>query len=205
MAFIHTVPVTEAGEDVRAMYAQNQRNLGYVPNYAKLFSHRPAVMSAWGSLLKAIRATMDTRRYELATVAAARALHSSYCMLAHGAILSREFFGPVQTAQIARDFTQAELLPADIAVMGFAEKIARDATSVNQGDIQQLRDRGLSDAEIFDVAATAAARCFFSKLLDALGAEPDSAFSSLQDDLKSELTVGRPIGDAPVEVVTGAV
>ena len=34
---------------------------------------------------------MDTRRYELATLAAARELRSSYCSLAHGKILAERF------------------------------------------------------------------------------------------------------------------
>lgn len=42
MAFIATVPVDEASGDVRRMYEENEANLGYVPNYAKLFSHRPS-------------------------------------------------------------------------------------------------------------------------------------------------------------------
>src|SRR5437762_1770711 len=93
MAFIDGIPVAQASGDVRGMYEKTQAAAGYVPNYAKVFSHRPQVMAA----------------------------------------------------------------------------------------------------EIFDIAATAAARCFFSKLLDALGAEPDAAFAALEDDLKRQLTPGRPI------------
>jgi hypothetical protein len=44
-----------------------------------------------------------------------------------------------------------------------------------------------------DVVLTAAARCFFSKTLDALGAEPDSAYWNLDPGLRDALTVGRPI------------
>ena len=39
---------------------------------------------------------------------------------------------------------------------------ADDATEVGQGDIDRLRSLGLSDREILDVVAAAAARCFFS-------------------------------------------
>ena len=49
-----------------------------VPNYAKLFGHRPDVLAAWGQLIAAIRGHMEQRRYELVTIAAARALNSSY-------------------------------------------------------------------------------------------------------------------------------
>ncbi len=170
MAFISTVSVNDATGDVRTLYENNQAKLGYVPNYAKLFSHRPQVMAAWDHLISSIRTNLDTCRYELITLAAARALHSSYCMLAHGTILCQQFYPPEQLIAIADDFTTTDLAPIDVAIMSFAEQIVSDATSVTGADIQHLREYGLTDAEIFDIAAATAARCFFSKLLDALGA-----------------------------------
>jgi uncharacterized peroxidase-related enzyme len=202
MAFIETVSVNDATGDVRTMYEKNQSDLGYVPNYAKVFSHRPQVMAAWGNLIGSVRTNLDTRRYELITLAAARALQSSYCMLAHGSILRQQFYAPEQLSAIADDFTTANLAPVDVAIMSFAEKIVRDATAVSQEDIQHLRDHGLTDPEIFDIAAGTSARCFFSKLLDALGAEPDSVYAQLDGELPQVLAVGRPISQVAVERVT---
>jgi uncharacterized peroxidase-related enzyme len=193
MAFIRTIPVEEAAGDVRAMYERTQAALGYVPNYAKAFSHRPDVMTGWSGLLASIRGHLDARRYELVTLAAARALRSSYCMLAHGSVLLGKFYSADQMTAIAADPTTAELAPADVAMMAFAEKVARDASAITEADVRALREHGLTDAEVFDIAATAAARCFFSKLLDALGAEPDAAYDGLDDGLKRRLTPGRPI------------
>ena len=58
--------------------------------------------------------------------------------------------------------------------MAFAEKVARDAASMTDADVEDLRSRGLTDVEIFDTTLAAAARSFFSKTLDAMGAEPDA-------------------------------
>ncbi|ADH62928.1 uncharacterized peroxidase-related enzyme [Allomeiothermus silvanus DSM 9946] len=201
MAFIGTFPVNQATGEVRAMYERAQANLGYVPNYAKVFSLRPEVMGAWSGLLASIRGHMDLRRYELVTLATARALHSSYCMLAHGTILRRQFYGPEQLAAIAGGTADAGLEPAEAAMMAFAERVAKDASSITASDVEGLRAHGFTDAEIFDIAAAAAARCFFSKLLDALGAEPDSVYLELEDDLRRRLTPGRPVSAAPVERV----
>jgi len=55
---------------------------------------------------------------------------------------------------------------------------------------------GLTDEEIFDVVLAAAARCFFSKDLDATGTAPDAACRQLEPDLVEVLTVGRPIAEA---------
>ena len=53
--------------------------------------------------------------------------------------------------------------------MDLAERVVDDATAIDEADLQRLRDLGLSEREIMDVILAAAARCFFSKTLDALG------------------------------------
>jgi uncharacterized peroxidase-related enzyme len=199
VAFIDTVSPDRASGEVRAMYERYQATQGYVPNAVKVFSLRPGVMAGWNALLSSIRGNLDPRRYELITLAAARALRSSYCMLAHGAVLTRDFYSTEQLTAIAASRPTAELSPAETAMMAFAEKIARDASVITRADVESLRAHGLTDAEIFDVAATAAARCFFSKLIDALGAEPDSAYEDVGADLKRALTPGRGISAEPVE------
>jgi uncharacterized peroxidase-related enzyme len=205
MPFIATIPVDQATGEVQALYEQSQATRGFVPNHLKVFSHRPQVRAAWNNLLATIRDTLDPRQFELIAIAAARALRNSYCMLAHGTVLRQQFYSPEQLTAIAGDFTTAALAPADVAMMAFAEKVARDATAITAGDIQGLRDHGFSDAEIFDIAAAAAARCFFSKLLDALGAEPDAVYTQqLEDALRRQLTVGRPISQDAVEQVLPA-
>ena len=201
MAFVHTVPVDRASGDVHAMYSRIEAAVGYVPNYAKLFSHRPQVMATWAAFLASIRGNMDPRRYELVTLAAARALQCSYCMLAHGAVLRRDFYSAEQLTEITRDPAASDLTPAEVAMMAFVDKLTRDATAITRADVQGLLDRGFTDAEIFDITAAASARCFFSKLLDALGAEADGAYDFLEDPLKQLLTPGRPMShDALVRV-----
>ena len=201
MALISTIPADAAGGDVRTMYEENQAKLGYVPNYVKAFSHRPQVMAAWGNLLGSIRNTVDARRYELVTLAAARALHSSYCMLAHGTVLRQHFYSPEHLSRIATDYTTAGLTPAEVAMLAYVEKLVRGAATIEAADIQALRAHSFTDAEIFDIAAVAAARCFFSTLLDAVGAEPDAVYMDLEDELRSALTVGRSISATPPDQV----
>jgi hypothetical protein len=60
-------------------------------------------------------------------------------------------------------------------------------------DLAELRELGVDDGEILDVVLAAAARCFFSSVLDAVGAEPDAAYGALDPAVRDALTVGRPI------------
>ena len=160
-------------------------------NYERAFAGRPEVYEAWGRLTGAIKAGMDLRRYELATLAAARRLRSSYCCLAHGKVLMEQFGEPVR--EIALDHHAAGLDEIDVAVMDLAERVVDDATSIDDTDLRRLRDLGLSETEIMDIVLAAAARCFFSKTLDALGVCPDASYNELDSQLREALVVGRPI------------
>ena len=162
-------------------------------NYEQAFEPRPAVYAAWQQLNGAIKAEMDPRCYELATLAAVRRLRSSYCCLAHGTVLAERFGEPA--AQIAVDHRAAGLDEIDVAVMDLAEQVADDATSVSEADLQRLRDLGLSQEEVMDVILAATARCFFSKTLDALGVRPDPGYRDLEPGLRQALVIGRPIAD----------
>jgi uncharacterized peroxidase-related enzyme len=193
MSFIKTLSEGEATGDAAALYREDGNRLGYVANYTKAFSHRPDVLRGWQQLNGAIKSSMDLRIYELATLAAATRLRSSYCSLAHGKVLASKFYSTTEVASIARDYTDAGLSESEVALMAFAEKVATRANEITVSDIDELRTHGFSDPEIFDIAAAAAARCFFSKLLDAMGAEPDASYRELDPELLSILTVGRSI------------
>jgi uncharacterized peroxidase-related enzyme len=193
--FIEPISEEQAAGEVAERYAQDRTDDGYVANMTKAFSHRPHVLGAWEALKTSAASTMDVRRYELATLAAARRLKSSYCMLAHGNVLASHFYDAEQVRRIAADHRAAGLDEVDVAVMDLAEKVAGDASSVTQADIDRLRDLGLSDADIFDVVAVAAVRSFLTKTLDALGVRPDGAYAELDPRLREVLVVGRPIDD----------
>jgi uncharacterized peroxidase-related enzyme len=196
MTFIETVPGDQATGATAELYATDQATFGDLPNFTRAFSLRPEVYAAWRGLNGAIKSGMDLRRYELATLAAARRLRSSYCMLAHGSVLIDKFLEPDVVRAAAADHRTADLSAADVAVMDLADKVAADATSIEQADIDRVRSAGLSDAEILDVVLAAAARCFFSKTLDALGVEPDAKYADLDPALRDVLTVGRAIAES---------
>jgi uncharacterized peroxidase-related enzyme len=195
VAFLRTIPPVEAQGPVREMYQQVARRFGYVPNWAQAFSLRPGVRDGWAALLTSIQPNLPARTYELATLAAARALRSSYCSLAHGSVLADQVFDAATVTAIMKDAPEASVEPGERAMMAFVEKVVLNADRVSRADIDVLRSHGYQDEEIFDVAAAAAARCFFSKLLDALGVQADSTFNDLDPTLREALTVGRPIAD----------
>ncbi len=192
MAYIDTIQPADADDELRAMYERQQAHYGYLPNYAKVFCYRPEVMTLWAKMQSGIRRHMDKRRFELVTFAAATALRSTLCSLAHGKLLT-EFISSEDVQSIARGEAPESLSQAESVMLAFSRKVARDASAVVANDVEQLRRHGFTDAEIFDIAATAAARAFWTKVLDSLGVEADAPFRAMNPEFRQALTVGKPV------------
>ena len=202
MPFIETTAPSDAKGAVQALYERQQASWGFVPNYARAFCHRPELMILWADLQRGIRSHVEPRRYELVTLAAALALRTSYCSLAHGKAL-RAWFSDEEIRAIATggEAAAAVLSEAELAMMAYAARAATSPWRVTAGEIAALKAHGFTDAEIFDIAAVATARAFFSGVVEAVGGEPDSSFLELDESLRELLVVGRPISYRPVETV----
>jgi hypothetical protein len=204
MSFINTTPAADAEGAVLDMYRRQEEFWGHVPNYAKPFSHRPEVMARWGRMLAEIRRPVDDRRFEIVTLAVALELKHSACSLAHGKKLAG-IIGDDDVIRIANGEDTKVLTETEIAIMAFARKIARDASKITRGEVEVLtKTHGLSDEDVFDIAAIASARCFFTKILDALGVEPDSNNEGMDRTLREALVVGRPISVSTPELTSDA-
>jgi uncharacterized peroxidase-related enzyme len=203
MAFIETLAADAVSEQARPMYERQRAHYGYVPNYAKVFCHRPEVMERWAALLSAIKRPMDKRRFELATFVAAHALRSTLCSLAHGKALT-EFFSTDDVRELAAGYTPASLTAGEAELVRFARQVALDASAVTAADVARLRAHGFDEGEIFDIAATVAGRAFFTKVIESLGVEADAPFRAMDGALRTALTVGRPLDFAePAREIVG--
>lgn len=189
--FIRPVPEEEATGAVADMYERDRQIWGFLPEFTRVFSHHPDAYEAWIQLIMAVRGQMDTRRCELATLAAARTLRSSYCTTAHGRVLKNRWFDSDTVLALASDHHAAGLDEVDVAVMDFAEKTAADATSITAADVEHLRSLGLSERDILDIVLAVGARCFFATVVEAFGAGPDPEMTAeLEPELRKALAVG---------------
>jgi alkylhydroperoxidase family enzyme len=107
-------------------------------------------------------------------------------------VLRKNFFSAEELAAIAKDFRNAGLSPAEVALMSFAQKIITDTHKMSEQDFEELHQLGFSDEEILDVVFAATARSFFSKTLDAVGAVPDEVYLALGPELVQLLSLGYP-------------
>lgn len=185
MSIIATPEPGEATGELAEIYAEDTASLGYVPSHTRTMATNPEAYRAWENLISTIAGPMDKRRYELITLAAAGALRSKACRLAHGQ-KSLKYIPEDQLVRIARDYHDAALSPAEVAMMEFAEKLSTDSASMTDADSTTLRNHGFTDREIVDIALAAAARNYYSRAHHALGVEVDVP-PGLSEPLRSTL------------------
>jgi uncharacterized peroxidase-related enzyme len=172
MSILQPVPESDAVGLTAQIYAEDIQELGYVPDYTKTMALNTEALHAFKALAGAIVGQLGKRRYELVTLAAAGALRSTHCRLAHGVKILK-LVDEEQLIRIARDYHDAGLSEAEVAMMEFAEKVSSDSAAMTEADSLRLRDAGFSDREILDITLAAAVRNYFSRALQALAVELD--------------------------------
>lgn len=177
MSIVKPIPRDTDDELVRAFYADDVADLGYVASHTLALSLNPQALTAWRQLVRAITTHMPLRRYELVTLAAALGAGSAHCRLAHGR-KSLRFFSDAELIRIASDYREPSLVPeiltaAEVAAMEYAEQLSRDPLVMRDADNEKLRAHGFSDREIVDISLAAAARNFYSRAVLALAVDVD--------------------------------
>ena len=172
------------------MYAGDLAADGFVYRHTAMMAMNAEAHQAFEALIGAIVPSIGVRVYELATLGAARGIPSPHCLLAHGRkTVAAGLMDADQLARLARDYTDAGLDAADVAVIGYAEKLSIDPASMTDADSLALREVGFSDRQIVDITLAAAARNYFSRALQALnvpvdevpGLDPATAAALLAD------------------------
>src|SRR5690606_25899256 len=109
----------DSDEAVADLFAAEIADLGYVPSHTRVMAVNPEALRAFQQPVRSIVSQLGVRRYELATLAAAESIGSQSCRYAH-ARKSLKLFDEQQLERILRDYHDALLDEADIALMDFA-------------------------------------------------------------------------------------
>lgn len=172
MSIIRTIPEDEATGLVAELYAEDLADLGYVPSYTKVMALNADAVKAFSSLAGAIARPLGMRHYELVTLAAAEALGSDMCRLAHSR-KSLTYMSADDVVAIAHDYRSAGLSDAEVAMMEYAAKLSRDAHTMTEADSLRLREHGFTDEQIVNITLAAGLRNLYSRALHALAVELD--------------------------------
>jgi len=185
-------PTSEAAQ---TMFDEDIDDFGFVMNVSRLWAHQPETANhLFDVMSEAFRVSgLDFRHRGLLVLATASSLGDSYCSLAWGYKLARVDAGESAAAVLRGN--DADLAPAEEAMVTWARKVVQDPNSTTPDDVQRLRDAGFTDSQIFAITTFVALRMAFSTVNDSLGARPDIGLVSLAPAAISEsVTFGRKPG-----------
>jgi uncharacterized peroxidase-related enzyme len=177
------------------MFDEDIDDFGFVMNVSRLWAYQPETANhLFDVMSEAFKASgLDFRHRGLLVLATASSLGDSYCSLAWGYKLANVDAGEAAAAVLRGN--DAQLAPAEEAMVAWTRKVVRDPNSTTSEDVQRLRDVGFTDSQIFAITTFVALRMAFSTVNDSLGARPDIGLVSLAPAAISEsVTFGRKPG-----------
>jgi len=187
LAWFFPIPdESELPERLQGLFGKARERLGFVPNVFRVFSYRPERMSAWFAhyrLLHEPTDNLDEADREMIAVVVSAWNRCIYCVVAHGQALRAALGGTLEaevTADyIATNWRHAGLDARRAAICEFAEKLTARPHEMTEADLERLRDVGLSDHEVWDVAEIASMYNFTNRMALATGQRPNEEYHYL--------------------------
>ena len=152
---------------------------GFVPNVFLALAHRPdewRAFFAYHDALMEKEGGLSAADKELIVVATSAANDCLYCVVAHGAVARIRARNPLIADQVAVDWRKADLTDRQKAMLGFAVKLAVQPADVAEQDLDELRKRGFSDDDIWDIGSITALFALSNRIAHLSAMRPNDEF-----------------------------
>src|SRR5665213_633540 len=182
MSNIQIVEPQDASEEVRALYLDFQRRMGFpsAPNFIKVQGHSLAAASGtWGLVQNTlVGGSLPRTLKEMLFVAVSADRRCRYCEAAHLACCRMLGIDDETLAKLSGDIEKIDPIKAR-DIIKFGVKCARDPQTLSKADFDGLRDHGLRESEIVELISMAALAVYANIVADATTVPSDDMFDSL--------------------------
>ena len=173
-------PRSELPAELRERYDAVEERSGFLPNIFGALAWRPAEAAAFFALHDALMDKetpgLSKADREVIVVATSAANDCLYCVIAHGAIARIRARDPYLADQVAVDWRKAPLSPRLHAVLDVAVRLAVDPAAVEDGDLDRLREHGLTEDDLWDVGAIVSLFALSNRLAHWAAIPPNAEF-----------------------------
>jgi len=172
MAWIDTIDLEDADDELRALYDEIIDTRGKLSNILKVHSLNPAALADHLQLYDTLLfGKSDLRRAEreaLAVVVSA-ANDCTYCVQHHGEALAA-YWDDDRVEQLAADHTALGSLDDRLrAACDVAARLTRQPDAMTEAHVDRLRDAGWSDRSVLDIVLITAYFNFVNRIATGLG------------------------------------
>lgn len=177
------VPALKAlPQDLRDRITEVEEKLGFVPNVFRVLAYRPAELRAFIAYHDALMDSdegLTRAEREMIVVATSSANQCLYCTISHGAFLRIRARDSELPDQVATNYREAEITPAQRLMLDYALKLATTPWLVDDQDFERLRQAGFSTDAIWDIGAITAMFAMSNRLASHTGMGPNRPFYGL--------------------------
>ena len=166
-------------DDIRAICEDTRAKIGFVPNVFLAYAQRPEHFRAfmhYHDLLMKGPSGLSRAEREAIVVAVSSENACLYCVTAHGAALRILGKDTNVADQIATNWQTAELSPRLRAILEFASHVNEPGFSADDEEIAGLRAAGLSENDVWDIAAVAGFFGFSNRMAGFMDMRPNPQF-----------------------------
>ena len=174
--------LAELPDDIRERIEGVQEKSGFVPNVFVALAHRPDEFRAFFAYHDALmdkESGLSKAEREMIVVATSSANECQYCVVAHGAILRIRAKNPLIADQIASNYRKADITPRQRAMLDFAMLVSQEAQAVDEEDVDDLREHGFSDDDIWDIGGIAAFFGLSNRMANMMSLRPNDEFYAM--------------------------
>ena len=169
-------------EDAQALFAKAEEKMGLVPNVFKVFALTPTHFMKWFKyydfLMRSEESALSRAEREMIGVTVSTENRCEYCLGSHSAALRELIDDPIKADVLTHNYRRADLSARERALLDFAVELTHNSFEMTPGDLEPLREVGLSDEAIFEAAQVAAMFNFTNRLANALGWKPNDEYYS---------------------------
>jgi uncharacterized peroxidase-related enzyme len=186
------LPDPEIDAAVSAAYEEDLSSDGYVNNLTRVWCWRPDALASFQTIRADLTASSGLSPLELAILVTATtaARGDSYCTLAWGTRLARRSSEAIAESVVRGNPTG--LSSREEALALWARQVVLDPNATTQADVDQLREVGFTNREIFEATVFIAYRLAFATVNDALGVVPDrELIARVPPRVREAVTFGR--------------
>ncbi len=163
----------------QAYFDRCLEKIGFVPNVLQAYAFDMAKLSAFAAMyndLMLAPSGLSKLEREMIAVAVSSVNRCYYCLTAHGAAVRHLSGDPVLGEQMVMNYRAARLDPRRRAILDFAVKLTERPHEIEEADRAALRAAGLTERDIWDVAAVTGFFNMSNRIAAATDMRPNEAY-----------------------------
>jgi uncharacterized peroxidase-related enzyme len=179
----------ELPEDLQERIGIVAEKSGFVPNVFMALARRPAELRAFFDYYDALmlrEGGLTKAEKEMIVVATSAANRCPYCVVSHGALLRIFSKDPKLGDQVAVLYEKADITERQKVMLEAAMTLATMPDAFGEDEIEELREHGFSDEDIWDIGSITAFFALSNRMAHLAEMQPNDEFYMMGREPRQE-------------------